>query len=112
MSCDLVQLPLDHKAEMVEVEIVLIVVERIFNLLSNFEETEEQERCESGRGDGQVFEAVVDLERQKEQIEPQRDSQMRLIRKRQRGIPDPLQVVEGILQGTNIVDHSCSNGGL
>lgn len=105
------ELTLNIKAEVVEIEIVQVVVERILNLLPNFQESEEQEGCESCARDGDPVHGADDLERQEQEIQPvkrdiqytgivearirflpKRHSEMSLVGKWQRCVANPLEI--------------------
>jgi hypothetical protein len=62
MGSDEVQFPLNGRAEVVKIEIVQVVVEWIFDLLANLEESEEEEGRKGSTGDGDPAELGVDLE--------------------------------------------------
>jgi len=96
MSGDFMQLALEGKTEMIEIKIIEVVVEGVFNFLTNFEETEKKERREGSPRDSQVFELRVNLElskairpgtyswggstyRKEEEVEPERHPQVSLI---------------------------------
>jgi hypothetical protein len=101
---DLGELALDAHAEAVEVEVVLVVLERVLDLLPDLEEAEEEERGERDRAarasagarpmkvkgssrDGVPAERLRladEREREVEQVKPERHAQVRLVRERQR----------------------------
>ena len=56
------QFPLDSETEIVEVEVVQVVVEGVFNFLTNLKEAKQQERCEGCSWNGDPAELAVDLE--------------------------------------------------
>jgi hypothetical protein len=64
------ELTLNVKAEVIEIEIVQIVVEWILNFLSDFEESKEQEGRESGARDGDPLHLGDDLEGQEQEVKP------------------------------------------
>jgi len=68
MGSDEVQFPLDGRAEVVEIEIVQIVVEWIFDFLANFEESEQEERRKGSAGDRDPAELGVNLEGQEQEV--------------------------------------------
>ena len=62
MRSDEVQFPFNGGAEVVEIEIVEVVVEWVFNFLTDLKESKEEERRKSSTGDGDPVELRVDLE--------------------------------------------------
>ena len=64
------ELTLDVEAEVVEIEIVQIVVERILNFLANFKESKEQEGREGRARNGDVMHLADHLEGQEQEVEP------------------------------------------
>jgi len=67
MGRNQVQFPLDSEAEIVEVEIVQVVVEGVFNFLSNLKEAKEQESCEGCSWNGKPAKLTIDLELKKKE---------------------------------------------
>jgi len=59
---DEMQLSLNGGAEVVEIEIIQVVVEWVFDFLADLEESEKEERREGRTWDGGPEELVVDLE--------------------------------------------------
>jgi hypothetical protein len=53
-------------------EIVQVVLERVLNLLTDFQEAKEEERSESGTRDGDPLHGINNLERQEEKVQPTR----------------------------------------
>jgi hypothetical protein len=62
MRSDEMQFPLNGGAEVVEIEIIQIVVEWVFNFLTDLEESQEEERREGSTGDGDPAKLRVNLE--------------------------------------------------
>ena len=100
MGSDQVQLFFDEVAEIVQIEIVQVVIERILDFLSDLEETKEEEWRESSTRNGNPAECTIDLELsitrvcqgelyetidthwQEEKVEPEWHAQVGLICKR------------------------------
>jgi hypothetical protein len=62
MRSDEVQFPLNGGAEVVEIEIIQVVVEWVFDFLADLEESEEEERRKRSARDSDPVELGVDLE--------------------------------------------------
>lgn len=67
-SSDFVQLPLDGETKTVKVKIIEIIIERVLYLLTNFQETEQEEGSERCPRDSDVMESGPNLERKEEKI--------------------------------------------
>jgi len=68
---DQMELPLNRRAEVIKVEIVHIVIEGVFNFLTDFKESKKEERSKRGARNGDPLEGRNDLERQEEEIQPE-----------------------------------------
>jgi len=71
MSSDFVEFASHGEAEGVHIEIVFVIVEGVLNFLSDFEETEKEERGEAGTWYSHPAHGRDNLEGQEQQVEPQ-----------------------------------------
>jgi len=109
---DFMELPLKVEAEVIEVKIVQVVVEGIFNLLSNLEKAEEQERCKRGTRDRVPSKWVVDLEGKEDQVQPEGHPEMSLVSKGKGSVPDALKIGESVLEHGDVIGHTRRERGL
>jgi len=104
------QLSLDHEAEVVEIQVIEVIVERVFNFLANFEETKVQEGSEAGSGNGEPTKVLDNLEGKSQKINPDRHAEMSLVCEWKRCIGDTLEIAEGILDAIDTTNQSTSDG--
>jgi hypothetical protein len=121
VSGDLVELTLNVQAEVVQVwrvarvratdsrisdkirtEIVQVVVEGVLNLLANLQETEEQEGREGSSRNSDPTHGGDNLEGQEQEVQPERHTEMGLVGEGKRGVANPLEVGEGILEDCEV----------
>lgn len=60
----------------VQIEIALVVGERHLNLVPDFKETEVDDRGDSCRRNGDPMEILLELEREEEEVQHDRESKM------------------------------------
>jgi len=112
VDSDLMKLALDIEAEVVEIKIIQIILEGVLNFLSDLQEAEKEERGEGSSRDGNPLHGINNLERQEEEIQPERHAEVSLVSERQRGVADALQVGQSILKHTNVVHDTGGDGRL
>jgi len=93
-------------------EIVQIVVEGVLNFLTNLQETDEQEGREGSSRDGDVSHGLDNLERQEEEVHPERHAKVGLVREGERRRADTLEIGECILENIQVGLEGSGNGGL
>jgi len=109
VSGDFVQLSLNHIAEFVKIQVVEVVVERVFDFGTDFEEPKIQKRREGGSRNCKPAKGLYNLERKSQKIYPDRHTEMCLICEGKGSIRDTFKVAEGVLNAVDTANECTGN---
>jgi hypothetical protein len=100
-SCDFGQLHGYLEDVLVEIEITLIVGKRHFNLITNFQETEIDDRGDRSSRNRYPAEVLLKLEREKKEVEQDRHSEVEDVSRGNWGGGEFIEIREGFLKFHN-----------